>query len=339
MIHSKPMADSTTFDVIAIGDTTQDVFLEMSDASVQCDIDDKNCKICFDYADKIAVDAKDDIPAVGNAANHAIGISRLGLKSAIYTVVGDDTQGHLSADVFKEDGVDSRYVTFDKEHGTNFSAVINFKAERTILVFHEPRTYQLPNFESTNWVYLTSASGDGVEAMHEQTHAYLEENPGVKLAFNPGTHQMHLGRQKLEPLLAKTDCLFLNREESAQVLKVDNDDPIQLIKGFKGLGVKDMVLTDGPKGAYATDGDTVYASGIFDGPVIERTGAGDAYGSGFLAAIIHGKEVTDAMQWGDANATSVVQYVGAREGLLDQKGIDKIIAANSHVKPSKYATL
>src|SRR3989344_1228506 len=107
--------EKMVFDVIAIGDTTQDIFLQMSDLSVQCDLDGKNCKICFDYADKIGVDTKKDVPAVGNAANHAIGMARLGLKSSLYTIVGDDTQGHLAHDVLHDEKVDTEYVQFDKD--------------------------------------------------------------------------------------------------------------------------------------------------------------------------------------------------------------------------------
>ena len=327
------------FDVIAIGDSTQDIFLELSDASVQCGIDEQNCKLLLDYADKIAVDKKTDIPAVGNAANHAIGIARLGLPSAIYTVVGDDTQGHLTGDVFNDEKVDPRYVTYDTTHGTNFSAVINFKGERTILVYHEPRTYQLPAFEPTKWVYLTSASGDGVEALHEQTSQYLQANPNVKLAFNPGTHQIHLGGRKLAPLLAETELLFLNREESAEILGVKTDDIVTLAKGFHDIGVTHMVITDGPDGAYVSDGRQIWHLGIFDGPVVERTGAGDSFGSGMLGGLLHGESLADAMLWGNANSTSVVRYIGAREGLLTPEKVKDSITANPTVRPTEFATL
>jgi sugar/nucleoside kinase (ribokinase family) len=152
------------FDVIAIGDTTEDIFLKMSDASLQCDLDGRNCKICFDYADKIAVDTKTIVAAVGNAANHAIGASRLGLSSALYTVVGDDDQGKESLEVLEKNAVDTRYVVFDQKRGTNLSVVINFKGERTIFVYHEPRDYQLPPLEEPKWIYLTSASGEGFDS-------------------------------------------------------------------------------------------------------------------------------------------------------------------------------
>lgn len=321
-----------TFDVIAIGDTTQDIFLKMSDASLQCDKDDHNCKICFDYAEKIAVDQKTDVPAVGNAANHAIGTARLGLKSAIYTVVGDDDQGQKALSVFRANGVDTQFVELDPNRGTNLSIVINYKSERTIFVYHEPRDYQLPQNKDTDWIYLTSASGGGVHILHDQMIDFLSRHPDVKLAFNPGTHQIHLGKENLLPLLKRSDILFLNREESARVLEVESRDVKELAAGFHDIGVKIMVMTDGPEGSYGSNGKQIWYLDIFDGPVIERTGAGDSYGSAFLSAIIKGKDIPGAMLWGNANSTSVVQYIGAREGLLTEETVYKMIEENPTVK-------
>lgn len=324
------------FNVIAIGDSTQDIFLKMSEASLQCDINQKNCKICFDFAEKIAVEQKTDVPAVGNAANHAIGVARLGLKSAIYTVVGDDDQGHKTVSVFRENGVDTRFVVLDKSHGTNLSVVINYKGERTIFVYHEPRDYQLPGDKSTEWVYLTSASGGGVRELHEQTSGFLTRHADVKLAFNPGTHQMHLGKEALLPLLKRSDILFLNREECARVLEIETTDIKELASNFHGIGVKIMVITDGPQGSYASDGKMIWYAPVFDGPVVERTGAGDAYGSAFLSAIIRGHTIATAMAWGNANSTSVVASIGAREGLLTEEGIKKMIEENASVVAKPY---
>ncbi len=328
---------SGSFDVVAVGDTTQDVFLEMTDAEVKCDKEGEHCKILFDFADKIAVKKKTDIPAVGNAANHAIGVARLGLRASIYTVVGDDVQGHLASEVLTENNVDNRYVVFDKEHGTNLSVVINFKGERTIFVYHEPRAYRLPKMPETKWIYLTSASGDGVLELHEQVLDYVGKTPAVKMAFNPGTHQMHLGKEKLLKLLAETEVLFLNREEAADVLGVQTDDVKTLIQGYHEIGVKIVVLTDGPDGSYASDGKVIWYAGIFKGPVVERTGSGDSYGSGFLGALMKGKTMPEAMGWGNANSTSVVQYIGAREGLLDEAAVEKMIARNPGVKAQAFA--
>ncbi|HLC48801.1 MAG TPA: carbohydrate kinase family protein [Candidatus Andersenbacteria bacterium] len=323
-------------DVLAIGDTTEDIFLQMHDASLQCNVDGKKCMICFDFGEKIAVEGKIVISGVGNAANHAIGIARLGHSSGIYTVVGDDTEGHEAKKILEKNGVDVSNVVFDTEHGTNLSVVINFKSERTILVYHEPRTYELPSNVSPKWLYLTSASGDGVKNLHDQVLQLLEKNKETKLAFNPGTHQINLGKEELLPLLKKTELLFLNREEAARVLEIETTDVHTLIYGFHAIGVPTVVLTDGPKGAYASNGKNIYYLPIYPGKEVERTGAGDAYGSGFLAGILHGKGISEAMQWGNANATSVVMYVGAREGLLEQEALLHMIQEFSTIKPTHY---
>ena len=325
-------------DVIAVGDTTEDIFLGLHDASLQCDIDGANCKLCLDYADKIAVESKVIVPAVGNAANHAIGVARLGLSSGLYTIVGKDDQGEKAKTILEQNHVDTSFLNFDEQHGTNLSIVINFRTERTILVYHEPRNYQLPDISPATWVYLTSASGDGVAALHEQVLGFLDTHPETKLAFNPGTHQIHLGKDELLPMLKKTNILFVNREEAAQVLEIETRDIKKLASGFHDIGIETVVITDGPEGAYASDGKTIYHLDIYPGPVIERTGAGDAFGSGMLAALVHEQSLTDAMRWGNANSTSVVQFIGAREGLLERPAIEHMIAEHADITPRVFAS-
>lgn len=316
---------------MAVGDSTQDIFLGMHEAGVQCDLDGHNCRICFDYAEKIPVDTKTNVPGVGNAANHAFGIARLGLQAGLYTILGNDAQGEEARKVFEAEKVDTRYVIIDNMRGTNLSVVINYRGERTIFVYHEPRTYELPALEPAAWMYLTSVAGDGVEQLHQQVEQYLATKTAVKLAFNPGTYQLRLGKAKLAKLLQRTELLFLNREESAHLLGMSVDDVKALITGLHGLGPVWVVLTDGPAGAYASDGRTAWFSTIFAGPVVERTGAGDAYGSGFLGALLHGKSFPEAMAWGNANSTSVVRYIGAREGLLAPEKLEALINENKSI--------
>lgn len=325
-------------DVVAVGDTTEDIFLGLHDASLQCDIDGANCKLCLDYADKIAVESKTVVPAVGNAANHAIGIARLGLQASLYTVVGNDDQGEKAKEILGQNHVDTSFVTFDEQRGTNLSIVINFRTERTILVYHEPRTYKLPDISPAKWIYLTSASGGGVSDLHTQTLDFLDKYPETKLAFNPGTHQIHLGKDELMPVLKKTNILFVNREEAAQVLEMETRDIMKLAQGFHAIGIATVVITDGPDGAYASDGRQIYHLDIYPGPVVERTGAGDAFGSGMLAALVHKQTLVEAMRWGNANSTSVVQFIGAREGLLERPSIEHMIKEHSDITPRVFAT-
>ncbi len=340
MAHRVPLRYTEAMDVLAIGDTTEDIFLGMHDASVQCSIDGKNCMLCLDYGEKIPVDTKISISGVGNAANHAVGVSRLGLSSALYTVVGDDAEGRRAKEVMEKNKVDTSHIVFDKKHGTNLSIVVNFQKERTILVYHEPREYAMPEVRETpSWIYLTSASGEGLHKLHEEVLAYLEKNPSVRLAFNPGTYQINLGKEALLPMLQKTELLFVNREEAARVLEVKTSDIAELVKAFHAIGIPKVVITDGPNGSYASDGRNIYTLAAYPSDEQERTGAGDAYGSGFLSAIISGHMMTDAMQWGGANAASVVQHTGAREGLLEREAMMHFIAEHAENTPKVYATL
>lgn len=334
-----PLRYTDTMDVIAIGDITEDIFLQMHDASLQCAIDGHNCMLCLDYGEKIGVDSKTIISAVGNAANHAIGVARLGCSAGIYTIVGTDDHGRDAKDILEQNKVDTSYLSFDAQHATNLSVVINFRSERTILVYHEPRTYILPELHESSWIYLTSASGDGTEALHDQMLAYLTKHPNVRLAFNPGTHQIKLGKIALTPLLKKTSLLFLNREESARVLEIETRDIKTLITGFHALGILTVVITDGPDGSYTSDGKTIYHLQRYPVKEVERTGAGDAYGSGFLTAIIYKKPIPEAMQWGGANAASVVQHIGAREGLLERDAIAHMIQEYPDTTPKLFDTI
>ena len=327
-------------DILAIGDTTEDIFMQLHDATLQCNLEGDTCRLCLDYGDKIPVDSKIVVSGVGNAANHAVGVSRLGCKAAIYTVLGNDDEGKRAREVLEKNGVDTSFIATDHQHGTNLSVVITFKSERTILVYHEPREYELPhNFPVPSWVYLTSVSGGGVEVLHAQVLDFLEKNPSVRLAFNPGTYQMNLGKNGLLPILKKTQLVFVNREEAARVLEIDTKEIAPLVSGFHELGIEHVVVTDGAKGSYVSDKKSIYFLPIYPGKEVERTGAGDAYGSGFLAALVQGKSISEAMQWGNANATSVVASVGAREGLLELSAVLHMIEENKDISPSIHATL
>ncbi|MCA9308823.1 hypothetical protein KC973_00445, partial [Candidatus Saccharibacteria bacterium] len=77
------------------------------------------------------------------------------------------------------------------------------------------------------------------------------------------------------------------------------------------------LVSDGPRGAVATDGTKLYSAGLYeDVPVIDRTGAGDAFTSGFVSVIATGGTVEEALVFASANSTSVVGKIGAKAGIL-----------------------
>lgn len=301
-----------SFDIISVGDATLDVFVSLHEASVMCNLQKDVCQLCLSYADKIPVEKVERMIG-GNAANNAVGSSRLGLKSAFYSIVGNDETGRHIIETIHKEKVSCDYVQIDKKQESNYSVVLNFKGERTILVYHIDRAYKMPKFKPTKWFYLTSMGKNHMD-FHLQLLGHVKKT-GAQLGFNPGTHQLKQGLEKLKPLLAATTVLFVNKEEAKRLVG-EIVDMKELLAATKRVGPKIVVITDGEKGSFAYDGVTYWKCGITETPVIERTGAGDSFATAFIAALNHGKEIPDALRWGTMNSGSVITKVGPQAGLL-----------------------
>lgn len=314
-------------DNISFGDATLDVFLQISaeDADVKCTIKEEVCQICFDYADKIPVESVIKVPGAGNGSNNAVGSSRLGLKSAIVGILGKDSVGREIAAYWKKEGVNTKFVTFDTKRGTNYSTVLNYAGERTILVFHEKRSYVFPKaLPKSKWMYYTSL-GKGSEVLHKSLVSYVKRNK-ANLCFQPGTHQLKLGAAALAPIIAASTVTVMNKEEMERVMGDGAKSMSHLLKSLHAMGCKISVITDGMRGAYAYDGSQMLQMDIMDVPVVERTGCGDAFATALIAALQHGKPLSEAMRWGTANSASVLSYIGPQQGLLTMPGMKKYLA-------------
>ena len=317
-------------DFIAIGDTTVDEFirLEKNEAEVHCVLDHENCTISMAWGDKIPYDFSVLVPGVGNAANAAVAAARLGLRSGLVSNVGKDHYGEEALASFARENVDTRHVAVNDGIPTNHHYVLWYEAERTILIRHEAYPYLIPEgFEPPRWIYLSSA-GERSEAFHSELAAWLLEHPETKLAFQPGTFQMSMGKEKLAPLYAATELVACNKEEAERILELGETDMRELLEKMRALGPKIALITDGPKGAYAYDGDTMLKVPMYPDPKppLERTGAGDAATSTVVVALALGKPLSEALLWGPVNSMSVVQEIGAQKGLLSRAQLEKYLA-------------
>lgn len=348
-------------DFLAIGDIVIDAFIKLKDASVHCGINHENCEICMPFAEKIPFDSVTVVKAVGNGPNAAVSAARLGLSSAIMTDVGADQHGKDCIDTIKKSGVSAKFVSKHRGKTTNYHYVLWFEDERTILVKHEAFPYKFsPPFRNPRWVYLTSLGGDSLSYQLE-IMKWLEKNPDIKFAFQPGTFQMNVGYEKLLGFYKNAHVFFCNVEEAKRILKnttaetssaPDAADGIkELLRGIHALGPKIVVITDGPRGAYAfsnesknADGSSSHTGGEFwfmppypdPKPPVERTGAGDAFASTFTVALALGKTVPEALAWGPINSMSVVQDIGAQRGLLSRGALEEYLKnAPESYKPRK----
>ena len=308
------------YDLLTIGDATVDVFMTPLETETVCELDKKECKICFSYGDKIPV--RDlEFTIGGNAANNAVGVSRLGLKDAIVLTLGGDTIGDLIIERLIKERVDTTYVSRQPATSSNYSTVINYSGERTIFTYHAPRSYEFPvTLPKVPWVYLTSM-GETYRPFYNHFVDWLKKNPGIKLAFNPGTWQMKAGVEAIGEILSLSQILYVNRGEAEKLSNFPDSHgkEKELLTLVSGLGPKICIITDGSEGSLAYDGQRFLKYGIYPQEVTERTGAGDAFGSGMIVALIKGKSLDEALIWGTVNSASVVSFVGAQKGLLKEE--------------------
>ena len=329
-------------DVLAIGDVVTDAFIKLFDEREHVYENEHGKFLAIPFATKLPFDYSKVIEGVGNAANAAVSFARLGLNGGLISNVGDDQYGRDIITALNKNGVDTRFVHINPGKISNYHYVLWYKEERTILIKHEEYDYHWPRFRSTDipkWIYFSSISKNALDTYHDRVTEWLRDNPEVKFAFQPGTYQMEAGVERLKELYERTDVLILNREEATNVTGGDYDDVHDLLDHMHQLGAKVSVVTDGPAGAYASDGSNRYKMPPYPDPAppFERTGAGDAFASTFVAALIHGNNVEGALQWAPINSMNVVQHMGAQEGLLDEKDIGELLAkAPEWYKPEPF---
>ncbi len=304
------------YDVITIGAGLRDVFL-VSDAFVAL----KSKKFSTGVGECLALGTKielDDIVLTtgGGASNAAATFGSLGFKAAAMCKVGDDSPGRDVKLDLKRFGVSQRLVKTVKGD-TGYSSLLTMKdGERTVLVYRgvsakfTPADISWSSLENTRWVYLTSLGGNMSLTSRIIRAAHKAE---AKVAWNPGGRELKKRMKAIRPLLPMIDILNMNLEE-AQMLTGKKD----LKAIFKAMHSDETVrlITDGTSGSYAHCNGQIIHAATTKAKAISRTGAGDAFGSGFVSGIMKTHDVGEALQIGTLNAEAVIQKHGAKNGLL-----------------------
>jgi ribokinase len=332
------------YDFVSFGDVTTDCFIRLKDARVNCDINHENCMLCVKFGQKIPFESATVIRAVGNGTNAAVSAARLGLVSAAATEMGDDENGKECLKTLQDFGVHTELIGIHVGQPTNYHYVLQYEAERTILIKHEKYERSLPKFdEPPTWFYLTSLAEGTIDFQHEIAK-YAAEN-GVKLAFQPGTFQIGMGAEALADIYKATEIFFCNKEEAQQILsskggsssggKTEHDMK-KLLEGVRALGPKIAVITDGRNGAYIQTSEGSWSAPMYPDPAppISRTGAGDATASTTVAYMGMGMAPQEALLHGMVNSAAVVQKLGAQAGLLTKDELEAWYAK----RPAEFKT-
>lgn len=317
------------FDIITFGSATRDNFLELKKGNFKVfkSKDFSSGKaLAFSYGSKINLNSI-LVFTGGGGTNVAATFTAQRFRTACVSKIGDDKRGEAIIEELKEKRIATKFIVKDKDFLTDFSSVLSVPGkERTILVYHGA-SRELNGYDidwkklKSKWFYIAPMHGKSAELFDEIVD-YAKEN-NIKIAFNPSNSHIGLGMKRLKKILKQVDVLILNSEEASLLTKLPVKKEKEIIKKLKEITKGICVITKGEKGSLAYDGRYLYEAGIPKAPFVEKTGAGDAFGSGFVSEIIRTNDIVEALRLGTANATSCIQELGAKNGLLKKgdKGV------------------
>ncbi len=325
------------FNIIAVGDAVVDTHVQLTNNAARVDANSSAAQLCFDYGKKIPI-VNSFQSLGGNAVNVAIATAKLGLSSAVVNTVGQDYNGQMVIDELKKLNVDTSCINFDSKSKTRYSIILNYHGERTILSYSDKKNYTWPQpFPETEWIYYTGLSG-GYEVIQQKLVSHLANHATIRLALNPGSYMLKYGLKDLREMLKRTDALIVNKEEAEIILGSTEEKEKSLtaiIHELLGKGAKEVVITDGVRGAWAANIDEMWHLDAFPVTVVAKTGAGDAFSAGYLTARQRGHDISHALSLGTANSSGVVMEHGPHAGLLDNAGIERMIKKYSKIQPEK----
>jgi sugar/nucleoside kinase (ribokinase family) len=334
------------FDVVTIGSITRDNFLE-SDYQLSRWPDAPSGKaICLPFGEKIGV-KRVYLTIGGNSANASVTFARQGFKTACFGKVGDDLSGDELKRRLGEEGVRHLFAV-SKEKPTAYSVLLLRDGERTILSYHGASdTWQKTDIPwsqlKSQWWYL-SLAGESDKFL-KPLLAFAKENK-IHVAFNPSGHHIAHKRKEILSSLKNLSFLVLNAGEAAELVGISFKKEKEVFKKLDKLTPGIVAVTDGSNGVTVSDGTYLYKAGIFkEKRIADRTGAGDSFGSGFVAGLMEKLQdykiaelqklknksaisnlqsvIKYSIRLATANATSVVEYVGATEGILTKAQFEK----------------
>ncbi|MBR3368365.1 carbohydrate kinase family protein [Candidatus Saccharibacteria bacterium] len=302
--------------IISLGSAVEDIFLIDRDDFVASQIGDTSIFGKIEIGSKIDID-KISYEIGGGGTNSAVTFSRFGHESIFLGNLANDPAGEAIVALLDKEGIDSSYIKTIK--GTTGCSVILLDAksgERTILTHRgvssnfKNQNPEILNEIKPDWLYISSLRGD-----MDTLLSFIEsaKNNNCRIMLNPGKLELsHL--EQILGILSDIDVLLLNKSEASQI--VPGKILSELISHLSNY-TETVILTDGPMGGIATNREETYRFGIYeDVKVKDTTGAGDAFGSGFLASLASGKSFRQAIKYGSANSTSVIRYIGAKKGIL-----------------------
>jgi ribokinase len=297
------------YDVITMGSATVDLFAVISKRLTEPK-----------PGDKVLIE-KVDFEIGGGGVNSAVAFSRMGLKTAFLGKVSHDYNGVNVILELKKEKVEFIHLK-PSNLPTSLSFILMSKKQKDRILYTykgasddlNPKEIDLSKLKKTKWLYMATLLGEAFKTA-KKTAIFAKKN-NIPLMFNPSSYLAAKGKEALSIILKSAAILVLNKSEAKLVLRTKTNDIKDLLKQLKKTGPNIVIITDGPRGVHAFDGNKIYYQPAYKVNVVSVTGAGDAFASGFLAGTIKGDDIRTSLKLGAANAASVIKYYGTKNKLL-----------------------
>lgn len=324
--------------VICVGSASKDIFFPTAEGIILETPQDltSQVKVAFELGGKFR--AENRYEGIGGvAANVSVGLARLGIMSSCYSHLGADDVGRGIKHLLSQEGVNTSLLTLDSSVQSDLSAIIVIEQTGDRIIFHnrdanEKLKVSEEECGNADWLYISSLNGDwhqNVSVLRRAAQAHT-----LRIALNPGQHNIKDDPKLILEWLSEVDMLFLNKDEAIEILLANQvekqpeklQDEVNLLRLLREHGPMVVALTDGKRGAWTSDGKSVWHAESFEPYGLrDTTGGGDAFGSGFFSAYLKGFSLEICLQYGICNAGSVVGYYGATPGLLDEQKMMTLI--------------
>lgn len=252
----------------------------------------------------------------GSAANTAVGLARLGLKTGFIGKVSDKREGKLLLNDFKRQNVDVDGIIVSKEGRSGVAmGYVNTKGDRALYIDPgvndslELKEIDLKYASNTAFLHLTSFVGEKPFKVQKELVRRLRD---VRMSFDPGELYARKGIAVLKLMIERSFVMLPSKNELKMLTgkKYDEGSRILIKKGANIVAVK-----LGERGCYVTNGKESYLVEPYKVKVVDTTGAGDAFCAGFLYGLIKNKDLYECGRFGNFVASRCIEKVGAREGL------------------------
>lgn len=311
------------FDIITFGSATGDIFVKIKEGSRA----EALGQFCFNRGDKI--EAGDwQIFSGGGGANTACVFALQGLKTAYCGLVGKDYFGGLVQEDLKSRGVAWQFLGKAANQPTALSVILSAGQDDRLIFLSPGASHFLTakdiawsKIKKTKWFYIAPLHGQACELLIPLVD-FATQNK-IKVALNPSEFQIKNQRDELKQIMAQVDVLLLNLTEATSLTALDKVNEKDIAKKIYSWGARLVVITKGERGALVFDGANFYTAGIFPIEAAERTGAGDAFGSGLVAGLLLKNDIKYAIRLAMANSASCLKQIGAKNGLLQKGEVEK----------------